>query len=484
MNGLHLIRRWALAFGVFAALSANAAPPSVRAEPEVMREGAGTQSHVLRTRGARVLRTAKVVLAPLPVARRVEANLPRTPGPLQIGLARNVPELGDHAEAAGMLEWEATPEGGKIAALLIGSPAALGVRVGLRIHSLPPSAIFRFYATGSDTAIEVSGQTVLDTIARNVRAGDLGDEGRTYWSPVIEGEESTFELELPPGVDTKDVKIALPHLSHLFAPIHSRLATDRASGSCNLDVTCYTAWDNESKAVAKMLFSTSQGSFICTGTLLSDTDTTTAIPYFLSANHCISTQTEASTLTTFWLYRASACNSGGVYSGSTQLSGGATLLYQNANTDTSFMRLDSSPPAGVVFAGWDSGTPSLSVAVTGIHHPSGDLQKISFGTLQSYETCVPASGGYYSCSPASSATGDHYSVVWSSGITEGGSSGSGLFLDTHYLIGTLHGGQSYCWAPNAPDDYGRFDRAYRAALHKWLTPKKANLAPVLMLLLD
>ncbi len=433
-----------------------------------MPETAAVQSHVLRPRSAGVTRAARVVLDPLPAERLAAAQPRRTPGPLQVGVGREVRSLGGFPETVALLDWERTPQGGKIAAVSIVSPDALGVRVGLLVGKLPSAAILRFYAAGGDTAVEVAGQTVLDIVDRNIRAGDPGDGGRTYWSPPVEGSESVLEIELPPGAETRDVEIALPQVSHLFAPIHSRLAGERASGACNLDTTCYAAWDNESKAVARMLFSSGGQSYLCSGTLLNDKDTATSIPYFLGANHCISTQTEASTLTTYWLYRASACNSGSLYPGSTQLSGGATLLYQNVSTDTSFMRLNGSPPAGAVFAGWDSGLPSLGSAVTGIHHPSGDLQKISFGGLQSYETCVDSGGGYYSCSASSPASADHYSVVWSGGVTEGGSSGSGLFLGTHYLIGTLHGGQSYCDTPNAPDDYGRFDRAFGAALYQWL----------------
>ncbi|MBV5333082.1 serine protease, partial [bacterium] len=157
--------------------------------------------------------------------------------------------------------------------------------------------------------------------------------------------------------------------------LHSKLVSERASSTCNLDVTCQAAWSNESKAVARMIFSSAGGSYLCSGTLLSDKDLSSSIPYFLTANHCISTQTEASSLETYWFYHASACNSSTPYSAARELAGGATLLYANADTDTSFMRLNSSPPVGVVFAGWDTNLPAIGSAVTSIHHPSGDLQK-------------------------------------------------------------------------------------------------------------
>jgi hypothetical protein len=459
------------------ALPATQHPLSARGEPEIMAASIGAPTHGLRPRGARALRPLALSLDALPPSRTAALHKVKGPGPLQIGLGRPVDVLRGFRETATRLNWQDTGGGGKLAALSIASPEALGLRFALLIARLPAAATLRFYASSSDWALEVSGQTVLDSIAANQAAGHGGDEGRTYWSPLVEGSEAVLEIELPAGVDTRNVEIALPRISHLFAPIHSRAVTERSSGVCNLDVTCQSAWSNESHAEARVIFSTSAGSYLCSGTLLSDKDLSTSIPYFLSANHCIANQAEASTVQTYWFYRASACNSGSLYSGSRQLSGGATLLYASALTDTSFMRLNDTPPAGVGFAGWDSNLPATGLSVTGIHHPQGDLQKISFGTLEDYEVCSADSSESYSCTSAPASAADHYSVVWSSGVTEGGSSGSGLFLDTHYLIGTLHGGQSFCETPNAPDDYGRFDRAFSAALYQWLN--KTDLSVVL-----
>ena len=46
------------------------------------------------------------------------------------------------------------------------------------------------------------------------------------------------------------------------------------------------------------------------GTLLADRDTSTTVPYFLTANHCVSSQAAASTIQSYWFYRATACDSG------------------------------------------------------------------------------------------------------------------------------------------------------------------------------
>jgi hypothetical protein len=102
--------------------------------------------------------------------------------------------------------------------------------------------------------------------------------------------------------------------------------------------------------------------------------------------------------------------------------------------------------------------------VIALHHPQGDLLKISFGAITGQSACTSVSSTQFSCSGSS---GNFYRVSWSQGLTEGGSSGSGIFRGSA-LVGTLYGGSSTC--SNASDYYGRFDVAYAAALKNWLSP--------------
>jgi hypothetical protein len=404
------------------------------------------------------------------------AAQPGKPGvPFKIGFSRDLLSLKNRAQTLAQLTWQSLSSG-QIAALSVSTPEALGVRLGLLIENIPATALLRFYAQETDTVFEVSGRTIMETVARNLAAGDPSDEARTYWSPLIDGPEITVEIELPTGVSPDAVLFSMPRLSHLFvSPLDIRAWQEKIgeSGSCNLDSTCYSAtWGNESLATARMAFNSGGNSYLCTGTLLNDSDASTVVPYFLSANHCISTQSEASSLQTYWFYRASSCNSTSLSSSMQTLVGGAALLYANSLTDTSFMRLNSTPPASAWYAAWTASLPPLNSAVTGIHNPSGDLQKISFATITGYLKCPTTPGSSsYSCSSATSSSADHLKLVWNQGITEGGSSGSGLWLtsgSSHYLIGQLHGGSSYCSAPTAPDNYGRFDVAYNTALYQWL----------------
>lgn len=389
----------------------------------------------------------------------------------QIGLAREVAATATAPGLRGQLQWSPTERGTQHAAIRFEAQGALGVRLGLLVRALPPGSTLRFYAQAGAAVVEVSGDEVLRTLARNLQAGDTGDAARTYWSPDFGGADTTLELELPAHADLAQLDIAVPTLSHFFVPPESAaqpgLSAVGAAGSCNVDLSCRPDVSSESRSVARMLFVENGRTFLCTGTLLNDAQSS-ATPYFLSANHCISTQSVASSLTTDWFFRSSACNSGEVYAGAQRLNGGATLLYAQAATDTAFMRLNAAPPAGIVFAGSYFGAVAQGAGLAGIHHPQGDLQKFSEGSVTQFDNCT-----LQSCLASTPQEGRFLNVGWRLGTVESGSSGSGLFLpigSKRYVVGQLMGSAASCQNPGGANYYGRFDLAFQAALRNWLKP--------------
>jgi hypothetical protein len=105
-------------------------------------------------------------------------------------------------------------------------------------------------------------------------------------------------------------------------------------------------------------------------------------------------------------------------------------------------------------------------SATCIHHPSGDLKKISFEN-----NAVPQ--GTWSGAQTWEVQ------QWDDGITEGGSSGSPLFDQNHRIIGQLFGGASACNGSTENgqgDSYGRFGVSWDAGssassrLKEWLDP--------------
>ena len=400
------------------------------------------------------------------------AQAPLTKGtPQQIGVSRPVRATAKPQDLMGVLQWQPVGGGLQRAAISFTADGAHGVRLGVVVRRLPVGTVMRFYAQSGGEAVEVMGDEVLRVIQRNLDSGDKGDAAHTYWGPDFGGAETTLELQMPVAARVEDLDIAVPTLSHFFVSPDQATTASFAkvgeSGRCNIDVSCKAELSAESRAVARMIFVEEGGSYLCTGTLLNDISSSRT-PYFLSAHHCISTQTVASTLTTDWFYRSTSCNTASANPGTQKVTGGAALLFADSQTDTSFMRLNSAPPQGVVYAGSYFGSVRQSSAVLGIHHPRGDLQKTSAGTVEAFSYCSNEQ-----CFPSTPEDGRYYSVGWMSGTTEGGSSGSGLFslIDAkRYVVGQLYGGASSCEAPTGRDFYGRFDLPFKLAIKNWLMP--------------
>ncbi len=397
-------------------------------------------------------------------------------GATEVGAPRTIQETQSVQDFLQHTSWTPTAAGGWALAISIRSPQAYALRLGVEVTSLPSTATLRVYSQGNPSEVyETSGQNILEILQNNRLAGEEGRAAHTWWTPEIQGEEATLEIELPPGTERDLVQIAIPRLVHIYEDIFSLQGVDgvsfdrNAASSCNLDASCHDGYDKQRNSVARMSFVNNGAGYLCTGTLLNDASSSYT-PYFLTANHCISTQASASSLQTWWFYRSASCNDQSVSPNRKILRNGAVLLRASPNADFSLLRLNEAPPAGAVFSGWDATTKAIGQSLVGVHHPAGDLQKISFGTLNSYANCDPIQDqGSFSCYLTNDAQREssYYYVKWNSGTTEGGSSGSGLFHNDR-LTGVLSGGSGACTTGDKTSVYGKFS-SILPALTAWLT---------------
>lgn len=437
------------------------------------------------------LRARLVSILPEPEPSERTARATQTPqAPSRIGRALSLAGLRwDGADRSAFLHVPG-PRGGSLNAVRIDSPGALAMRIGLRVTQLPDDLRLAFFSAESNAPVAppVTGKTINQLIELNRASGDSTDAARTYWSPLVDGDTVLMVVYVPEGIDPRRIRFSVPLISHLFRDPLSGTDNDaatsalcataeetgdllgvlRSAASCNLDVSCYPGWSDEASALAQMTFTKSGNTYTCSGALINDNDPSSYIPYFLTANHCISTQTVASTLITNWFKQSSSCDSATRDSRYQRLTGGAQLLYQAEATDTSFLQLRDAPPGGVFFLGWTTSTPSSGESLTGIHHPNGDWKKISFGNFSSYLDCWPSRNGNFTCMFTTQRTGDFLDIGWQLGITESGSSGSPLINDQSQVVGQLYGGSSSCTG-SGTDTYGRFDIAYQAGLSSWLS---------------
>jgi hypothetical protein len=364
------------------------------------------------------------------------------------------------------LRWVSV-DGGRAAQAAVTSPQAASLRLGVDLAGVPGNVEMVFF-----------GSAATGRLIGPIRVGDITDRTVPWWSPVTEGDTQTVEFFVPGSVDARSLPLRIARVSHLFAGPSSQFSKEvrdiGKAGSCEVDIPCSslnsdTAFRNATESVAQMVFTIDAFTALCTGTLLNDSDPSSQIAWFYSANHCFENenppyktpaqmQAVANSLNTLWHFEASACNSFTPSSSYSQLSGGATYIYNNAQADVLFLRLNGSPPAGAFFSGWDANTLGAGTNVVTIHHPSGDLKKVSPGAVLDLSSPSGGIGG---------GSIPFIRIGWGSAVTEPGSSGAGVFTSdgAQYLLrGGLWGGPSTCEAPPSSryDYFSRFDLVYSA----------------------
>lgn len=411
-------------------------------------------------------RELALVLPPLSATEQAQLDLTPKPGaPQRIGVWRAVPAPERSATVA------ALGGGAFVSYYRLTSPGAVALRVAISLQDLPAGSRVLFL-----TADDVPAGTI------EPGAAEPGAD-QLRWSPRIAGDTLVIEVRTPePAI--APVSEWLARVSHqVFDPQLPDECPDGAltaqglgdAGWCHLDVTCEADWEPVANTVARMIYEADGAMCTCTGTLLNNSQEDFT-PYFLTANHCISTQASASSLVTDWFFQSSACNSGTVSARLASRSGGAELLTSDPGSDTTLLRLAEMPPAGAFFSGWTTQPVTVGTAITGVHHPAGDLKRISHGQIAGFADCETGPGtedGFRCYGVAQGdASAQFQEVRFGQGTVECGSSGSGVFLsDVMQLVGTLYGGSSSCTNPGGYNVYGRFDRAFtRSGWAQYLVP--------------
>ena len=352
--------------------------------------------------------------------------------PNQVGVNRSV-EVSPNTRAQKFVN----PDGSQVIVLVIKSSGASGVGVHFRNFSLADGEEVYVYGTGANSIV----------FGPFTNKGPWGSG--EFWSGTVDGD--TIVIEFYEKTEEGGQGFDVFEISHILTELDWRFRSHEPDVlNCQVDASCYG--DAEKNAVGRILFN-DNGMYVCTGTLLNNLaqDRT---PYFLTANHCVSTQAIAQTVEVYWFYQTTSCNSG-VLRTWAYSPPGANLLATQSSNDFSLLRLQNNAPGGAWFSGWTSAVQPTGTGVFGLHHPDRYIPP----SIPSYLRRVTGSITSTNVNCGDTGLLNGYGTDWTSGATEPGASGSGLFTSNgHYLVGVDSCGTGTC--DNRHTGYSKFANFY------------------------
>lgn len=346
--------------------------------------------------------------------------------------------------------------GDKLWQLGIRSKDALSVNLAFDDFYMPVGAKLFIYS--ADKNFVIGAFTSKNNDASNMFATDL-----------LPGDAIVIEYYEPASVADQG-RLNLFRVTHGYRGVVEYAQRSFGdAGNCQVNVNCPLGinWQNEKRGVVCLVVG---GNEFCTGSLVNDVPQD-GKPYVLTANHC-STSNDWATWVFRFNWEAPGCTDPSS-SPTSQTLTSSTLRARNSGSDFCLVEITGGLSSGTVpqtFAPYFNGWSNVNVpadSVVGIHHPSGDIKKIS----QALNPTTTASWG----TPAA----DTWQVgEWTTACTEPGSSGSPLFDQNHRIIGQLYGGPSACGVTpaNNHDNYGKFATSWLGGgtsstqLKVWLDP--------------
>ncbi|PKP19567.1 MAG: hypothetical protein CVU05_11060 [Bacteroidetes bacterium HGW-Bacteroidetes-21] len=359
--------------------------------------------------------------------------------------------------------WFDLADGKRVWMLRVKTPGAIGLTAEIFDFHIPVGSEFYVY--------DPAGKTRYGKYT-------MSDNGDFFGSDIIVGDEIVFEY-VETSETVGDAHFTIKDIMHLYRGVQFTKETKDFgdSESCEVNIVCSPAgdsWTTQKQGVARIYVVMGTSAGWCTGTLINNT-AQDCKKYFLSAYHCYD-GASASNLTQwrfYFNYQSATCTNPTSQPSYNMMTGCTLKSSGNISGGSDFILLELtgtiSAAWNLYMNGWNRATTPAGPGVS-IHHPAGDIKKISKYTTLTSSTW---SGG---------ATSAHWRVTWTNtgngtGVTEGGSSGSPLFDNTGRVIGTLTGGGSYCTATTQPDYYGKFSYHWAsngttdaAKLQPWLDP--------------
>jgi lysyl endopeptidase len=348
--------------------------------------------------------------------------------------------LGKRVAGLSLGKARGTGDAGFVWTAVLQVPGATALRVHLTGVDLPAGAELFVY--------NLKGQAFGPYTGR----GPLGN-GDLYTNTVF-GDQLLLQLHSPAAAEraprltvAEAGVLGARFVAPRFGPqgafdLNDLHALAKASNLCSRNADCVVnaacqssaAVNVAKEAVASILFQSGASLYICTGGLIADTDTSTVIPYFLTAHHCINKSGEASSLETYFDYTTTCSNPNCTQPyNNTGDTVGSTIMATGSTSDYSLVRLSSTPVTSdgtTSYLGWQTAAVANTnnLALYRISHPLGSPQAYTEGVVDTNKpTCRTLARGNFIYSRDTL------------GATEGGSSGSPVLNGSGQIVGQLYG---------------------------------------------
>jgi len=427
------------------------------------------------------------------------------PGPLWVG--RSVP-VGVNMTNAGT--WTDMPDGSRVWRLKIKAAGAKAIGVYYDDFYIPEGGKLFLYNESQNQVIGaytsennppshlfatelVQGESVtLEYVEAVKRATKF--ETLDYLNGHFRDSKSYGSGSLPadqtPIISISEISYVYKDIPFLSKYDPAKSTGWNASNACQVNVNCSpegTNWQNQKNGVAEIFLTIGGSQGFCSGTLVNTTNNSQT-PYFLTADHCHSeggitaTAAEMNIWEFYFKYEALGCADPATEPAYSTIIG-CTLKAASpidGGSDFCLVLFNTTPPQSYLpyYNGWDR-TNTAATDGVGIHHPKGDIKKIS--TFSSQVTTATWDDGTNLGMANAHWEGVYDETTNGFSQTEGGSSGSPLFNSAGRQVGTLTGGTAANCVDGSIFDYGKFFYHWdktgtgpTTQLKTWLDPTSTN----------
>ncbi len=385
-------------------------------------------------------------------------------------------------------EWVRLESGELIWRLTINAPNAIALALTYSDFRLPAGSKLFIYSANKKHVIgaytEANNPVGYKEFATELVAGD--ELILEYVSPMqanqdagkmgkeqLDSDKLNYQAD-PPVISISGVAYAYNnafiHLSPDFYDTKVPLMAlpddnNDQSASCMVNINCAEGanWQDEKRGVAATLQKIEMSFFICSGTLVNNT-ARNMDPYFLMAFHCsnnngtIATDADLNQWLFYFHWESVDCLRNSPRNEYKTMTGASRLVAipLDGGSDGLLLKLKTAVPSdwNVYYNGWDRRNVPATSGV-GIHHPKGDVKKIS-----TFTTTAQNSGKVVFEGSQISAENSGWNVLYAAtanghGVTQSGSSGSPLFNQNKRVVGTLTGGLASCTNLTGSNVYGK-----------------------------